>query len=135
MIYEIFNNKLELFLAKRALVLFAILAVLDIMLVSQRWAVLAGLTLGGILSLIRFGSMSAFFSRVLLPDYGKQATVLLIIIRQVANQVFTIIFLALSLMLCLEFFAGAVVGILIVPLVIMINGITEGLGITKNNFD
>lgn len=51
------------------------------------------------------------------------------------NQLLLIVLLVVAYSIDRWLFAGFVGGILLVPLTVMINSITEALGITKNHFE
>lgn len=128
------KTKLEIFVAKKALVFYIVLSLLDVIFIRQRWIIFAGLTFGGIFSLIKFGATAAAFSRLLSKDRNC-AAVNHISLKYAINQIFIIILLAASLKYNIWLFLGMILGILLVPFVIIVNGITEGLSITHNNFE
>ena len=131
---NMFKSKLEVFILKRVLVSYIILAVLDIIFLRQRWIAAAGLTAGGIIGLARFGSAASLFRKVLSTN-STDAAVGTVILKYITGQAPLIIVLAVSLIFDLWFFMGAAAGILLVPLSIAINGITEALGLTRNGFE
>jgi uncharacterized membrane protein len=55
--------------------------------------------------------------------------------KYIINQAFVVLLLAVSIKLDFGLFSGLAAGLLLVPVTIMINGITEGLGITHNGFE
>lgn len=131
---NLFQSKIERFLAKRVLVLFLIIAAADILFLPEKWKVLAGLTIGGIYGLLRLNSHVVTFSRVISQNKDSitksQSNV-----KYILNQIIIFSLLAASLKINQWLFAGVVAGMLLVMMVIMINGITESLGITHNNFE
>lgn len=128
------KSKLERFLAKRVLIVLAILAVLDLILINQRWAVLIGLLIGGIFSLLRLNSMVTLISRLLsraeVYSAGRKS-----ILNFIINQAVIFVMFAASIKLSVYVFGGMVAGVLLVPFVILLNAITEASGITNNSFE
>jgi hypothetical protein len=134
----LFKSKIELFIAKRALIFFIVLAISDIIFIAKRWLVLEGLALGGIFSILKFGSYVLVLTKTISPvsgigqqKHGVRNSVLIFIV----NQIILLPLLFISLKINQWFFAGIVAGILLVPLVLFINCITEPLKITHNNFE
>ena len=133
---KLLKDRLEKFIFGRMLIGLASLALLDLIFLQQRWAALAGLILGGILGLTRFLSSSAALRQALsVTNQTKLAPVLSIIIRYAAGQTLIVVILAASLVVNPWLFMGCAAGILLIPFIIFINGLTEGLGITNNKFD
>jgi hypothetical protein len=128
------TTKAGLFILKRTLVLFALLALLDVTFFEQRWLILAGLTTGCVVSLMRYNATSALYKKILSHE-EHMANALKMVFKYIFSQIFTILIMIVSLMQNRWFFMGITAGILLVPLTIFINGITEGLGITKNKFE
>ena len=133
-----FKSKIEQFVAKKAVICLILMSIIDIITVDYRWLVLVGLFLGTILSVAKFGSYAWVFERICSTDQsgsskrqssGSSITVFML------NQLILLPLLFLAYFLNQWIFAGFVAGILIVPFVIMINNITEVLGITKNHFE
>jgi len=132
------KSKLERFLAKKAVICLMLMSIIDIIAVKNRWLVLIGLVVGAILSVAKFGSYAWAFRRIIGIDQGdssKRVGPGSSITVYVLNQLILLPLLFLIYLLNHWIFAGFVAGILIVPFVIMINSITEVLGITKNNFE
>jgi hypothetical protein len=132
------KTKLEKFVAKRSLIFFILLAILDIVFIHRRWFLLTGLLLGGILSNLKFSSYALVFSKMIAYNngnsqhrYGTGKSIIYFIMNQLL--ILPVLFLALKFNLW--FFIGVVAGILLVPLVLFINCITEPLKITHNNFE
>lgn len=129
-----FKGKLKIFILKRVLILYILLSILDLLLVKERWYGLGGLTVGALYSVIRFGLLEYTFASMLLKN-RKTASIGSIVAISVFSIAALVTLLTLSIKLSIWFFTGAAVGILLVPAVIVINGITEALGISKNNFE
>jgi hypothetical protein len=126
-------NSLEKFIAKRVLIIFGVLVILNLIFVSQRMYVMLGLIIGSIFGFMRFSSLGATISRLVLHD--KSNTVKETFIRYMVNHVAMIVLCAVSIRYSLWMFIGVIAGVLIIPVIIMINGITEGLGVTHNRFE
>lgn len=132
------RNKMACFIAKRVLIWCSILSIIDIIWLKNRWYILVGLLIGGIISIVKFGSYIWVFKRVFAPGIarnGGKAGASGSIVAFALNQIILFPLLYLAYILNHWFFAGVVSGILLVPFVIMINCITEVCGITKNNFE
>lgn len=126
-------NSLEKFIAKRVLIIFGVLVILNLIFVSQRMYVMLGLIIGSVFGFMRFSSFGATISRLVLHD--KSSTIKETFIRYMVNHVAMIVLCAVSIKYSLWMFTGVIVGVLIIPGIIMINGITEGLGVTHNRFE
>lgn len=133
-----FKTKLEKFVAKRSLIFFLILAILDIVLMKNRWYVLVGMMLGGIFSNLKFSSYAFVFSRIVASASGNSQhsnPIRNSLIIFIINQVVILPLLYIALKFNPWFFIGIVSGMLFVPILIFINCITEPLKITHNNFE
>lgn len=128
------KNKLEKFVAKRVLISFAILSILDLIFIHRRWIVLLGLSIGGAFGLLRFGSMVATFSNLICRT-AKDAAVKKSVLWYILNQGVLLILLATAAKFDLWLFAGLAAGILLVPFIMFIFGIAQGLGITHYDFE
>jgi len=127
------KSGLEKFIAKRAAIFYIILVILDLVIVRERWAALAGLTIGGVSGLFKFSSMASVFS-ALAARHSQLSPALLQLLKYLVNMTGVIILVGVSLKLNMWLFWGVLSGILLVPSVIMVNGLTEALGITHNGF-
>lgn len=127
------NYKITHFLLKRVLVLYVILLVIDLIFIDKKWLALTGLTVGMGIGLLKFKSTALVLSKLISTDESKKHTKRNILLY-VVSQLLVIIFLGLALLLSIWLFAGFTAGILLVPLAIIANSITEFLGITHNNF-
>lgn len=131
---KLLTTKLEKFLAKRVLIISVILAILILVLFRHHVVMLAGLAVGAVFGLLRLNSYVTTFSKIF--SKGNEANSAgRITARFIISSVLTILLLAASAKYELYFFFGVLSGIFSVPLVIIINGITEALGITNNNFE
>ena len=126
-------SSLEKFIAKRVLIIFGVLVILNLIFVSQRMYVMLGLIIGSVFGFMRFSSFGATISRLVLHD--KSSTIKETFIRYMVNHVAMIVLCAVSIKYSLWMFTGVIAGVLIIPGIIMINGITEGLGVTHNRFE
>jgi hypothetical protein len=132
------KSKIEQFVAKRVLMFFIILAILDIVFIDNRWIVFIGLVLGGIISVLRFSSYALVFSGIISSEFRNNQnnhTVRNSLILFIINQLVLLPLLFIAIKINLWFFTGVVAGMLLVPLVLFINCITEPLKITHNNFE
>lgn len=126
------KNKLVNFVVRR-IALFYLLSVLISAFFSNRAFLIAGLTAGALLGIIRFISNAWIFSFSADKKSIKNSAFLKAAIF-IANQavLFLLLFLfnRISLSLLLSF-AG---GLLLAPFTIILNNITEVMGLTKNKF-
>lgn len=129
-----FFNKIEKFVLKRVAVLIGILSVLNFIFINQKWLVFLGLVTGGGFALLRFCSLAATL-RVLLAKESKQIAVIKSIMNYLLNLLTLTALLVAALLFDRWFALGVVSGIFTVPLMILINNLTEGLGITHNNYE
>lgn len=132
------KNKLAIFIAKRVLICFILLSIIDVILLEQRWHVLVGLLAGSIFGVMKFGSYEWIFRRIIssaLSPAQKSHSARSGMLGFLLNQIVIFPVLLAAYFLSRWFFAGIVAGILLVPFVIIVNCITEVLGITSNNFE
>ena len=100
---------------------------------SRRWPVLAGLLAGAPLSFGRLRCNGWILARMYQLNGAKAAaggTAAFMI-----SQFILILALALACFISIWVLCGLIAGLLIIPTVVMINSVTEALGITKNNFE
>ena len=128
------DRKIELFVLKRVLIFLPVLTIVDIVFIEQKGAVFAGLAIGSACGLLRFFYMAATLRRILCGgDTGRAAAAALT--KSAISLLGAMAVLAAAIVTDLWLFAGATAGILLVPFVLTINSLTEGLGITHNNFE
>lgn len=135
---NVFKSKLEKFILKRALIVFIILTIIDIVFINGKWFAFCGLLIGGLLSILKFSSYAWVFAKIITPEpentqkkYSAGNAVIVFILNQVLLLPLMLVTLKINLML----FAGFVAGILLVHLILLMNCITEGLRITHNHFE
>lgn len=132
------KSKLERFIAKRVLICMILLLIVDMIVSENRWFVLVGIIVGTILSFVKFGSNAWVLKGILGIDQNNAQIKLtpgISIIIFIISQLILLSLLFLAYFLNYWIFAGFVAGILLLPLVIMVNSITEAFGITKNHFE
>jgi len=101
---------------------------------QNKLIIVSGILLGTVFSLLRFSYMgNTFYSLLMLknPSMNVNKSIL----RYIILQLFTIVFLVILAKYNILYLVSSVVGILSVSLVVVVNSVTEGLGITKNNFE
>lgn len=132
-----FSSKIEQFILKRLLICFILLSIIDMVVFENRWPVLAGLATGTVVSALKFcgnaKSLSGIFNNAAQGSRGRRgqhsSTVIFLL-----NQIILLPLLFLAYYMGQWVFWGFVAGILTVPLLIMLNSITEAFGITRNHF-
>lgn len=130
------KNKMLVFMAKRVLICCILLSIIDMIWMKQRWSILAGLIVGSIFSVVKFGSYTWVLSKVAAVDNAQikkpaRSSILVFFI----NQILLFPALLAAYFLNIWFFTGVVAGILLVPFAMMINCVTEASGISHNNFE
>ncbi len=108
------------------------------MFFEQRWHILAGMFLGAVVALIRFGSYGFVFEKIFLANSAaphKAFSVIGTLSVFVINQMVLLPLLLAAYMFSPYFFAGVLVGLMLLPLMLFINCLTEALKITHNNFE
>lgn len=132
------KSKIEQFVAKKAVICLILLSIIDIIVIKNRWLVLTGLVVGTILSIVKFSGYAGVFRQICQTGRNtppKSRTPIGSILVFILNQIILLPLLFLAYYLNQWLFAGFVAGILTVPFVLMVNSITEILGITKNHFE
>jgi len=125
---------LEKFIAKRVIILLAVLIILDLAFLKDKLFALAGLCAGGAIGLLKFGFMGRMFSGILSTNKGLSAGKRYLL-WYIGSLIGLIAALAASAVINLRLFGGITAGVLAVPFVIFVNSLTDGMGITHNNFE
>jgi hypothetical protein len=100
---------------------------------NDKWHILYGLLAGVFVSLGRLGSNEWIFRKVFNLK-GEKAAVGSIT-AFTASQLVLMLIIIIAYFISVWVLYGLIAGILAVPVIIMINSITEAFGITKNNFE
>lgn len=132
-----FFSRIERFIYKRLLICFLLLSIIDMAFIEDRWLVLAGLTAGTVVGAVKFGgnarALAGIFGLAVRESRGRTGrrcgTVIFLL-----NQIILLPFLFLAYYLGQGIFWGFFTGIMTIPLLIMLNSITEAIGITRNHF-
>lgn len=127
------ENKLVVFILKRILTLYILLSIIDIIFMASRWLILTGLTIGAVFGALHLNSTAVLLERIL-PAGAPHAAARTSLVRYVVTMVAALAILVASIELNPWIFAGEAAGILLLPFAIMVNGLTEGLGITHNKW-
>lgn len=130
----LFFSKLDLFVLKRVLILLVLLMIIDVAFFEDKGVIFAGLLLGAACGLTRFFFMSQTYRRLLGRGTPSQTT-FIALFAFIVSLLGTIAVLVASIITNLWLFGGATAGILLVPIILTINSLTEGVGITHNNFE
>lgn len=132
------NRGLTVLIVKRVLICYILLSIIDVVLVKQRWLALFGLSVGAVFGVLKFISYSWVFGRIAsgaAAGIRKGAGAGLGILVFAFNQILLLPLLFVAYKFDMWFFTGLVAGILLVPFAIMLNCLTEAIGITHNNFE
>lgn len=132
-----FYSSVEQFVLKRLLICFILLSIIDMAVIENRWPALIGLAAGTVLSAVKFCSNAAAYASLfgvkkqgVSAGLGQRTARVIFLI----NQIILLPFLLIAYYIGQWFFWGFVAGILTIPLLIMLNSITEAFGITRNHF-
>jgi hypothetical protein len=132
------KSKLEKFIVLRASAIFVLLSVVGIALFDSRWSVLAGLAAGTVLSVFTFACNAWLFNRIIcqtLPGRNMKARSAILGANVfVFNKLILLIVLFWAYSFDRWLFVGAAAGALTVPAAVVVNTVTEALGITQNHF-
>lgn len=126
-------DSLQKFILKRIIIFIALIIIIDFLFLKGNTKFIAGLIVSSIFGFMKFNSYSIVLKG--LSELKDTKNVFLIsFVRFVAGQGAIILLMALSIKYDIYFFYGVLGGVMIIPLIIFINSITEGTGITKNMF-
>lgn len=100
---------------------------------SNRWFILGGLLAGALISIGRLCGNEWILKRIFKLNGGKAAAVG--IVAFTLNQFVLLPVIVLTYFINTWALYGLIAGILVVPVIIMINSITEAFGVTKNSFE
>lgn len=128
------KSKIDKFLVKRTALFLILLTVADIaFLGSNKWFVLAGLLAGASLSIGRLVSNEWILKRTF--ELNGEKAVTGSIAAFTISQIVIIPVIVITYFFSTWLFYGLLAGIMVVPMIVMINSITEAIGITKNSFE
>lgn len=127
----IFNNSTEKLLMKKSLALFTLAILISLLLFKFNTQLLIGVTIGYAVSLLRLRSLSEMIKNML----SNTRISVLIVVKYFGIQLLTAILLFACAGKSLQLFFAVFIGISIITLTIMVNALTETLGITSNNFE
>ena len=131
---ELFKSKLEKFIVKRAAVFLIVLSAAALAFLGENgWLAFAGLFAGTLLSVVRLIGNELIFKAVFKLNGGKAVAGSILVFTAIQLILLPVILLVYFLNVWILY--GFVAGILAVPVIVMINSITEAFGITKNNFE
>lgn len=117
------------FLAKRTAVLVGVAAAVSFFCVGIQPLLLVGLVLGALVAVHRVRMNTRMLAAASMENgsFAKRAL-------PVIGQFLSIGILVVSVLLDIWLFAGVTIGLLLVPLCICINAVTEKLGLTHNGW-
>lgn len=131
---ELLKSKLDHFLVKREALFLIFLTAADIAFLGEnRWPALPGLLAGAFVITARLG----ISERIAAKTFGRNAgkTDAARIAAYTVSQLVWVPAVVLAYFISIWTLYGFVAGALVVPLIIMMNSVTEAFGITKNNFE
>lgn len=121
------------FIKTRIIIFYIVLIIAAIILFDNRWNIVIGLSCGTMFGILKNIRTSRFLSN-LLSQGDEKLCLGGTLIKFLSLQIVTVIFMTVSICIDLWSFLGVVAGILLVPAIILVNSITEVLGISHNNF-
>jgi len=126
-----FTSNTEKLLIKKSIPLFVVALLISLLLFYFNIRILLALTIGYIVSLIRLRGLSEMIKNMLSSTSISGP----VVIKYFVIQLLTVVLLFISSGKSLQTFFAVFIGISITTLTIMINAVTEAIGITKNNFE
>jgi hypothetical protein len=106
-------------------------------IIENRWPLFFGLAAGTVISAVKFcgtaAALAGFFGAAVQDGHGKSGQRSAMVIFLI-NQIILLPLLFLAYYISLWVFWGFIAGVLAIPLLIMLNSITEAFGITRNHF-
>lgn len=131
-----FTSRLQKNVSVRAIICLVLFSVADVLLIKDKWFVLLGLAIGTGISIMKFESYAWIFSNEfkleVFSSSIKQSVGIIVVFA--LNQIVLFSALLFSYLHNPWTFIGLAGGVLSVPLVLLVNSVTEFLGITKNSF-
>jgi hypothetical protein len=121
------------FFVKRVCVLYFVLIIVCFLSKYQRIPMIVALTLSVLFSLLRFGILES-----VLRSLGNSGNKKSVIITNSVIYLFNLVIIGVMFVLAMRFgvhtLIATLVGTVSIVIVIMINAVTESLGITKNQY-
>lgn len=131
---KLLRSKLDRFILRRAAVFLLLLSAADLVFLGKNsWLAFTGLLAGTLLSIVRLVGNEWLFKEVFKFNGGKAVAGSILVFTAIQLILLPIILLLYFLNTWILF--GFVAGILAVPVIVMVNSITEAFGMTKNNFE
>ena len=121
------------FFVKRVVIFYIIALVICLVIRGPKLVMVIALTSGVLLSLLRFAMLEAVFER-LLGAAGKKTVIIIYLVIYLLNIVIIGTTVVLAMQFGVHSLMAALAGILSILIIVMINAITEALGITKNHY-
>lgn len=121
------------FFVKRVCIFYAIALIICLIFSEHRLIMIAALTIGVLVALLRFAVLESVL-RYLLGGANKKRAVIISIVIYSLNLVIIGITVVFAMQFGIHAFVAALGGILSVLFVVMINAITEAFGITQNHY-
>jgi len=121
------------FFVKRICILYVVLVIVCFLSKYQRIPMIVALTLGVLFSLLRFGLLESVL-KYLGASGNKSLAIVANLMIYLVSLVIMGVMVVLSMRVGVYTFLTALVGSLSIIIIIMINAITEALGITRNQY-
>lgn len=127
------KGSLEKFIVTRSLVVMLAFSIVAVIFFSGRWAFLAGLALGYGTVILKLYAMGRMLDGLLVR---RQSPAFLGGLVQYLLR-FGLLFLIMVVSAVIDTWMlfGSLAGAIALPIVVMVNGMTEAMGLTHNNFE
>lgn len=130
------RNRLCTFMIKRTLVFFTILLVFGLLFLKEGIFFSAGLIIGQVCGLLKFILLESILTSMVSKTKEKHSFVFRTLAVKHAIELIILIFIfIISIKTNIWFFAGETAGVLLIPVVIIVNSLTESFRLSKNNFE
>lgn len=126
------SNILKFFI-KRVFILYIILLIVCFLIRNQRIPIIIVLTITVLFSIIRFAMLEGIL-KTIGPKANRNNAVIIIIMLYIFSLVIVGGMVVIAIRIGIYAIFAALIGSLAVEVIIMINSITEALGITRNQF-
>lgn len=126
-------SKTEIFLIKRSVIIIFGLIILSLIVFKFNKEIINGLICGYLVSLLRLKVLAGTIKEIVSIRIKK--TLKRSRFKYLLVQLLTVVILVVAIKVSILFFLSFFVGLISIQITILINSVTELIGITKNNFE
>jgi len=131
----LFKSELEKFVAQRIALFFLIGSVAGFLFSASRWLVILGLAVGAAVGFMRFAGYAWMFRNITSAETARRSgAVIWNSLLYIVNQLVLLALLYVAYRVDTSLLIGFAAGTLLPALSLILNCLTELLGITKNHF-